>query len=63
MLLEEDRVMEKSEEIRQPSCAVRDEPLLPARRHDEDDRHASDELPPWPISPPPMPWPRVFPSL
>jgi len=55
--------MEKSEEIRQPSCAVRDEPLLPARRHDEDDRHASDELPPWPISPPPMPWPRVFPSL
>jgi hypothetical protein len=63
MLLEEDMVMERREEIDLPSRPMRDKtPPLPACKHD-DDQYAADEAPLWPISPPPMPWPRVFPSL
>jgi hypothetical protein len=62
MLLEEDVAMNKVEEIRLPPPAS-GEAIPPPPRRDEDDRQASDDLPPFPISPPPMPWPRVFPSL
>ena len=63
MLLEEDVVMEKHEESHLPIRPVRDDRLPSPPPPDEDDRQASDEAPFWPISPPPMPWPRVFPSL
>jgi len=62
MLLEEDVVMKKVEEIRLPPRPSGDAiPALP--RPPEEERQAADELPLLPISPPPMPWPRVFPSL
>jgi hypothetical protein len=63
MLLEEDVVMERDEEIGSPSRPIRDNTQPPPAPRDEDDQQASDETPPWRISPPPMPWPRVFPSL
>jgi hypothetical protein len=63
MLLEEDVVMKRNEEIDLQSQPMRDRaPPLPDRQPD-DDRHACDQTPLWPISPPPMPWPRVFPGL
>jgi hypothetical protein len=59
MLLEEDVVM-NAEEMRLPS---REAPPLPSPRPPEEESQAADEMPPLPVSPPPMPWPRVFPSL
>ena len=68
MLLEEDVVMERNEELRLPARSTRDDDTLPLPvPAKEDDRQASDEQPheqpPWAVSPPPMPWPRVFPGL
>jgi hypothetical protein len=63
MLLEEDVVMERNQENHLPSRPVGDNPVPPPARQQNDDRQASEEMPPWAISPPPMPWPRVFPSL
>jgi hypothetical protein len=64
MLLEEDVVMEKREEIRPALRPPRDTIVPPPAPRDEEDRQqVSDETPPWTISPPPMPWPRVFPGL
>jgi hypothetical protein len=62
MLLEEDVVM-NAEEIRFPSRPSQEAPPLPSPRPLEEECQAADETPPLPISPPPMPWPRVFPSL
>jgi hypothetical protein len=62
MLLEEDVVM-NAEEVRVPSHPPREAPLPPLPHPPEEARQAADEMPPLPISPPPMPWPRVFPSL
>lgn len=50
-----------TEDIRFPSHPSQEAPLLPSPPAEE--RQAADEMPPLPISPPPMPWPRVFPSL
>jgi hypothetical protein len=61
MLLEEDVVMKKVEEIRRPSRPSREAPPSPPQP--EQECQADDELPCFPISPPPMPWPRVFPDL
>jgi hypothetical protein len=55
--------MKKLEEIRLPPPPAREDPQPVPIRPDDADCHASDDLPPLPISPPPMPWPRVFPSL
>ena len=61
MLLEEDVVMERHQEIRQPIRPMR-EPDRPPPPPEE--RCDGEELsPPLAVSPPPMPWPRVFPSL
>ncbi|SKA13020.1 hypothetical protein SAMN02745126_03732 [Enhydrobacter aerosaccus] len=63
MLLEEDVVMNQ-EEIRVPPRPVREaSPELP--RRDDDQQQAADETPAFSYAPtpPPMPWPRVFPSL
>lgn len=49
-----------AEEIRLPS---RTAPPPPSPCPRDDDRPAADEMPPLPLSPPPMPWPRVFPGL
>ena len=57
MLLEEDVVM-NAEEMRLPPCEA---PPLPSPCPPES--QAADGMPPLPVSPPPMPWPRVFPSL
>ena len=62
MLLEEDVVM-NAEEVRLPSRPLRKAPPLPSQCPPEEECQAADEGPPLPISPPPMPWPRVFPSL
>jgi hypothetical protein len=62
MLLEEDVVMD-AEELRLPPRSSRDAPPPPSPRLPEEECQAADEMPPLPISPPPMPWPRVFPSL
>ncbi len=62
MLLEEDVVM-NAEEIRLPPRPLRETPPLPLPRLPEKDRQAIDEIPPLPISPAPIPWPRVFPGL
>lgn len=51
-----------TEEIRLPPRPSREAPMPSPRPPDEDCR-AADDRPPWPISPPPLPWPRVFPSL
>jgi hypothetical protein len=61
MLLEEDVVMKKVEEIRLPPRPTRGADQ--AAQQPKEERQAADELPLFPISPPPMPWPRVFPSL
>jgi hypothetical protein len=62
MLLEEDVAM-NAEEIRSLSRPSQEAPALPSPCPPEEDCQATDEVPPLPISPPPMPWPRVFPSL
>jgi len=49
-----------AEEMRLPS---REAPPLPSPRPPEEESQAADEMPPLPVSPPPMSWPRVFPSL
>ncbi len=54
--------MKKVEEIHLPPRPSRDAIPAPPRQP-EQERQAADELPPFPISPPPMPWPRVFPGL
>jgi hypothetical protein len=63
MLLEEDVVMKKVEEIGRPPRPPRETPppSLPVQPGQQ--CQADDEPPLFPISPPPMPWPRVFPSL
>jgi len=63
MLLEEDVAMRKPEETRLPPRPAREAPQPAPVREDDTDRQAAEELPSLPISPPPMPWPRVFPSL
>ena len=62
MLLEEDVVMEKDEESRIIRPSREPSPPKPPRAHDEHGCDAEDPLP-FPLSPPPMPWPRVFPGL
>jgi hypothetical protein len=62
MLLAEDVVM-NAEEIRLPSRPLDETPPLPPPCLPEEERQAADEMPLLPISPPAMPWPRVFPSL
>jgi hypothetical protein len=62
MLLEEDVVM-NAEEVRLPSRPLREMPPLPLPPLPEEECQVADETPPLPVSPPPMPWPRVFPSL
>jgi len=62
MLLEENVVMNKVEEIRLPSRPSREASPAPPRQPEQGSQ-AADDLPAFPISPPPMPWPRVFPSL
>jgi len=62
MLLEEDVVMD-AEKTRLPSRPSREAPLLPTPHPPEEECRAADEMPPLPISPPPIPWPRVLPSL
>jgi len=52
-----------AEEVRLPSRPLRKAPPLPSQCPPEEECQAADEGPPLPISPPPMPWPRVFPSL
>jgi hypothetical protein len=52
-----------AEEIRLPLRPSHETPPMPAPSPPEEDCQAADEMPPLPISPPPMPWPRVFPSL
>jgi hypothetical protein len=52
-----------AEEIRLPSRPSQEAPPLPSPRPLQEECQAADETPPLPISPPPMPWPRVFPSL
>ncbi len=59
MLLEEDVVM-NAEEIRLPS---RELPPPPSPSLPEEEWQGADEAPLLPVSPPPIPWPRVFPSL
>jgi hypothetical protein len=61
MLLVEDVVM-NAEETRF-SVPVPEAPPLPPPCLADEERQGTDEMPPLPISPPPMPWPRVFPSL
>ena len=64
MLLEEDVAMKKPpEETRPPPRPAGQAPQPAPVRQDDTDRQAADDLPPVPISPPPMRWPRVFPSL
>jgi hypothetical protein len=63
MLLEEDVAMKKVEESRLPPRPSGEANQLAAPHPDTEQRSAADELPPFPISPPPLPWPRVFPSL
>lgn len=62
MLLEEDVVM-NVEEVRSASRPSREAPPAQAPFLPEEPCDAADEMPPFPISPAPMPWPRVFPSL
>jgi hypothetical protein len=62
MLLEEDVVMERHEEIRQPIRPLR-EPDGTAPTPATEQHCDADEPQPLPLSPPPMPWPRVFPGL
>jgi hypothetical protein len=52
-----------AEDIPLPSQPSRETPLQPLPHPREEGFQAADEMPPLPISPPPMPWPRVFPSL
>ncbi len=52
-----------AEENRSPSRPLDKVPSLPSPSLPEEECQAADEMPPLPISPPPMPWPRVFPSL
>jgi len=52
-----------AEEIRLPSRPPREAPLPPSPQPPAEECQAADEMPPLPISPPPMPWPRLFPSL
>jgi hypothetical protein len=61
-VLAEDVVM-NAEEIRLPSRPLDDAPPLPSPRLPEEECQAADETPLLPISPPAMPWPRVFPGL
>jgi hypothetical protein len=63
MLLEEDVAMKKPEETRPPPRPAGETPQPAPIRQDDTDHQAADDLPLLPISPPPMPWPRVFPSL
>ena len=62
MLLEEDVVM-NAEEMRLPSRLSPEMPPLPSPPLPEEECQAADETPPLPVSPPQMPWPRVFPGL
>jgi len=55
--------MKKVEESRLPPRPSGEANQLAAPHPDTEQRSAADELPPFPISPPPLPWPRVFPSL
>jgi hypothetical protein len=56
--------MKKVEEIRRPTRPSRKEPPSPPPHPEpEQECQAENELPCFPISPPPMPWPRVFPDL
>jgi len=52
-----------AEKTRLPSRPSREAPLLPTPHPPEEECRAADEMPPLPISPPPIPWPRVLPSL
>lgn len=54
--------MEKPEEIRQPIRPSRG-PRPPLPPQPDERRCDVDDLPIFPVSPPPLPWPRVFPSL
>ena len=63
MLLEEDVAMKKREETRRPArLDPKVNPPAPIQP-EEPDRQVSDDLPWFPVSPPPVPWPRVFPGL
>jgi hypothetical protein len=62
MLLAEDVVM-NPEENRFPSRPAREAPLPQTPSRPEEECQAADETLPFPVSPPPIPWPRVFPSL
>jgi hypothetical protein len=62
MLLEEDVVM-NVEEFRLPPSPSREAPPRQAPLPPEEQCQGDDDVPPIPISPPPIPWPRVFPSL
>lgn len=54
--------MKSHEENRQPLRPDLEAPLpVECRREEECQDH--DEALPFPIAPPPMPWPRVFPGL
>jgi hypothetical protein len=61
-VLAEDVVM-NTEEIGLPSGLLGEALPLPPPCLPEEECQAADETLPLPISPPPMPWPRVFPSL
>jgi len=53
-----------AEEIGLPFRPLREmPPPQPLPAQPEEDYQAADEMPPLPLSPPPMPWPRVFPGL
>jgi hypothetical protein len=62
MLLEEDVAVQNHEEIPQPPRR-HEEAAFPAECRREAECRDRDEEPTFPITPPPMPWPRVFPSL
>lgn len=62
MLLEEDVVM-NTEDFRLPSLPSGETPPLPSPWLADEEYQTPDEISPLPISPPPIPWPRVFPSL
>ena len=63
MLLEEDVAMKNGEETRRPDRLDPKASQPAPMPSQEPDRQAADELLPFPLSPPPAPWPRVFPSL
>jgi hypothetical protein len=54
--------MKSHEEIRQPLRRHDKAPFPAECQRDEECRDRGEDLP-FPIAPPPVPWPRVFPSL